>query len=283
MTRASQTHSSADFSAILKRQETFGSGLGEDVADLINSWYDRLLLQTGWQLSPGVVVLLNILGAVALGGGLFVWREDFLLTAVGSVLGFFLPTLIALVARNRRQRTILRQLPAMLEELARAAKTGRSIEQCLLMVAEDTPAPLGEEIRLAARRLALGIPLREALRDWTLRTGVNTLGLLATTLVVHQQTGGDLVVVLNRLSQTVRDRIMFLGRLQAATAASRATALLMIVLPPAVLVFFTLRDPNYLGRLLASTGGRAATLLALMLEVIGIVWVLRILRNTQRS
>ncbi len=59
-------------------------------------------------------------------------------------------------------------------------------------------------------------------------------------------------MVMERLSRTVRDRLLFLGRLRAATAASRATAILMISLPPAVLAFFTFREPDYLSNLLSS-------------------------------
>ena len=110
-----------------------------------------------------------------------------------------------------------------------------------------------------------------------------TLNLMNTTLTVQQQTGGDLVTVLNRLSQAVRDRLLFLGRLRAATAASRATATLMIVLPPAILVFFLLRDPDYFDNLMGSVWGRNATLIAIGLEIIGAVWVLRILKSSQRT
>ena len=136
---------------------------------------------------------------------------------------------------------------------------------------------------MAARRLDMGLPLREAVRDLPHRTGVNTFSLLNTTLIVQQQTGGDLVMVLERLSRTVRDRLLFLGRLRAATAASRATAMLMILLPPAVLAFFSFREPDYLQHLLSSSWGRNATLLALGLEVVGAVWVLRILKDSQHT
>lgn len=272
-----------DFRGILKDRETFGTGRGTTFADRLNSWFDTLLLQTGWELAPAVMVLLCVCGSVALGGLIFVIQENLLTAAFGTLVGFVLPVLAAMWARGRRQQLILQQLPAMLEELARAAKTGRSVEQCLQLVAVDTPDPLGRELRLASRRLDLGMPLRDALSDWPQRTGVMTLNILATTLVVQQQTGGDLVTVLTRLSRTVRDRLLFLGRLRAATAASRATAILMIVLPPAVLAFFTLRDPNYFTELMRSTWGRNATLTACVLEIVGVIWVLRILRNSQRT
>src|SRR5690606_1470899 len=128
---------------------------------------------------------------------------------------------------------ILDQLPPMIDELARAAKTGRSLENCLGQVAHDTPNPLGAELRDCTRKLALGLSIDDALKELPHRTGLVAASVLATALSIHRQTGGDLVRVLARLSQTLRTRIQFQGRLKAATAASRATAILMIALPPA--------------------------------------------------
>lgn len=126
-----------------------------------------------------------------------------------------------------------------------AAKTGRSLDQCMQLVAEDTPSPLGDELRLCVQKMDLGMSVSEAIRDLPYRTGVVSLNVLRTALTVHHQTG-DLISVLDRLSSTIRDRISYLGRLKAATAASRASAIMMLIIPPGVVVFFLFRDPDYL-------------------------------------
>ncbi len=272
-----------EFAGILKDQEHFGTGRDVDTADRINNWFDTLMLQCGWGLSPTSVLLLCILSAISLGGAVFVIQENLLTSAFAGMAGFVIPIAAAMITRSRRQTQYMQQLPPMLEELARAAKTGRSVQQCLQLVATDTPAPLGDELRLASGRMELGMPLGEAMSDLPHRTGLMTFNLLRTTLVVQQQTGGDLVSVLTRLSRTVRDRLMFLGRLRAATAASRATAILMLLIPPGVLAFFMFRDPNYFQNLISSPWGRNATLLAIGLEIVGAIWVLRILRDSQRT
>lgn len=283
MSAASIEPPTSSYAGILLERENFGSGRPADSADRLNTWFDVLMLQCGWQLSPTMVLMLSASSAIALGGAIFVWQENLLTTAFGALCGFLIPVVAAMMARSRRQTLIMQQIPAMLEELGRAAKTGRSVEQCIQLVADDTPAPLGEELQLIAGRLKLGVPLKDAVRDLPYRTGVMTLSLMNTTLIVQQQTGGDLVTVLNRLSHAIRDRLAFLGRLQAATAASRATATLMIVLPPAILAFFLFRDPLYFQNLMSSAWGRNATLIAIALEVIGAVWVLRILKDSQRT
>jgi tight adherence protein B len=273
----------SDYAGILRDDQGFGTGAGTTAEDRVNNGFDQLMVQSGMRLDPAVFLLLMLLSGVALGGILFVWQEDFLITAIGIALGFMVPLAVAYALRARRQQKLLTQMPDMVDELARAARTGRSIEQCLTMVAQDTPLPLREEMGLITSRLALGTSLKHALSGIPERTGLVSMKILAMALTVHQQTGGDITSVLDRLSRTMRERMQYLGRLRAATAASRATAILMLVLPPGILAFFLVRDPDYLTRLFSSGWGRVITITAIILDFIGVIWTLRILKTSQKT
>lgn len=272
-----------EFAGILRDELSFGSGTGETAEDRVNSGFDQLMIQSGMKISPVVFLMLQLLSAVALGGIAFVWQEDFLITAIAMALGFMLPLAVAYGLRARRQQKLLDQMPEMVDELARAARTGRSIEQCLALVASDTPFPLREEMNVVTSRLSLGSSLKHALAGVPERTGLVSMKILAMALTVHQQTGGDITSVLDRLSHTMRERMQYLGRLRAATAASRATAILMLVIPPGILAFFLFRDPDYLTRLFSSGWGRVITITAILLDVVGVIWTLRILKSSQRT
>jgi len=272
-----------EFAGILKPQETYAESDRQDVGNRINSWFDLLMIQSGFGSSPALVLAMCLCSGVLIGGLIFVVQENLLTTAVAGVIGCVLPIIAMVAIRMRRQAQMMSQMPGMLDELARAAKTGRSLEHCLQQVAEDTPLPLGSELQLCTRKLALGVPLDSALHEFPTRTGLVSSSVFVTALSVHRQTGGDLVKVLERLAQTVRDRMQFQGRLKAATAASRGTAFLMIILPPAILAFFAFRDPNYLSNLMESSWGRLVTITAIFLEIVGALWVMAVLRKSQLS
>ena len=272
-----------EFGGILREQETFATGESEDVGNRINSWFDLLMIQSGMGLSPSMVLALCLCCGVALGGLAFVMQENLITAAIAAFIGFIAPIVVSVIMRSRRQTVMMNQMPPMIDELARAAKTGRSLEACLQVVANDTPAPLGSELRRCTDRIAFGLPLSQAMEELPVRTGLVSTSVLATALGVHRETGGDLVQVLQRLAETVRDRIQFQGRLAAATAASRGVAILMITLPPAILVFFCIRDPGYWQNLMNSTWGFRLTLLAACLQIIGSLWVLRILSSSKQS
>ncbi|MCA9054893.1 MAG: type II secretion system F family protein [Planctomycetaceae bacterium] len=271
------------FSGILRQQETFAAPGDDSVGNRINGWFDRLMTQTGWGLPPSVVLMLCVVSGVAVGGLLFVWLENPLPAAVGAMFGGLLPIIIAVAVRASRQKQINDQLPGMIDELARAARSGRSLESCLQMVAHDTPAPLGTEMQQCVHKLELGLPVHEAMAQLPERTGVVSTSILNTALAVHRQTGGDLIRVLERLSRTLRDRQQFLGRLRASTTASRLTAFLMIGLPPIILGFFLFRDPEYFRKLMDSSWGRMTTLTAVILMFIGSLWVLRVLSSSRNA
>ena len=271
------------FAGILRNQERFATTDDDKVSNRINTEFDRVMIQSNVDISPTTLLMLCLLSGIVVGGLILVFQENPLTAAVGLGAGSLFPLLYVVFARIQRQRLMTQQLPSMIEELARAAKTGRSIDQCCAMVAEDTPEPLGSELRVCVRRMQMGEDIASSMRDLPDRTGLVALNILVTSLGVHQQTGGDLVMVLERLAQTIRDRLLFLGRLRAATIGSRWTAILMIALPPIIITFFMFRDTNYLNQLLSTYWGRALTTSAVILDLVGAVWVLSILRGSQRT
>ena len=271
-----------EFRGILKRDVRFASGQDNSTSEAVNGWFDRLMLQSGIQTEPSVWLMLCLLTAVALGGLTFVAIEDFLLTAFATVFGMLAPILLAAVLRSRRQKQIMEQLPAMAEEMARAARSGRNVESSFMLVAADTPAPLGIELKLVARRTEMGIALGSAVQDLPERTGVAAVTMLTSAIGVHQETGGDLVQVLERLATAVRDRLHFFNRLRAATIASRLGAIMMLIIPPLVMGFFLFRNPLHLQELMASFWGRLSLWTGITLQVVGAFFVFRILRKSAR-
>lgn len=271
------------FAGILREQDQFAQPDDVGVTADINSAFDKLVLQSGVPMSPAMLTALCFSLSLVMAGSLFVMSDNLMMGAIGAGLGAILPIAFTVWIRSQRQRQIMDQMPPMVDELARAAKTGRSLAQCLELVAHDTPSPLGDELRLCTKKLAMGVGLPQALAELPPRTGIVSMNVFTMALTVHEQTGGDLVTVMDRLSRTIRDRIMFLGRLRAATAASRAASILMIGLPPAIVAFFAWRDPNYFRDLFDSPWGGRLTMIAIALQIIGAAIVLRILRNTARS
>jgi tight adherence protein B len=271
-----------DFAGILRDEIRYSSRDITGAGSAVNGWYDRLMLQSGISVSPAVWLMLCVLTGVSVGGLIFVLTEIVPLAVLGGLFGIALPLAAAAVARSNRQKQIRLQLPEAAEELARAARSGRNVESALHFVAGDTVAPLGDELRLAVRRVDMGIDVAAAVRDLPERTGVTALTMLTSSISLHQDTGGDLVQVLERLAASVRDRMHFVNRMRAATISSRMALILMVVIPPLIIGFYVIRDPQYLTNLMSSFWGRLTFWSGVVLQIVGALMVFNILRKTAR-
>lgn len=199
-----------------------------------------------------------------------------------GVAGLLLPIGLAIYLRTRRQTAIMNQLSGMADELARSARAGRNLEQSLMLVASDTPAPLGDELKVSARRMEMGLDVASSVRDLADRTGVSTLTIFSSALSLNQDTGGDLILVLERLATAVRDRLHFVARQRAATVASRWGATMMILIPFIVMVIYTVWNPNYLTQLTESSWGRKSLWWGISGLLTGGFFVYRILARSSR-
>jgi tight adherence protein B len=271
-----------EFSGLLREDTQFARGESTGVGESVNGWFDELMIHSGLRTSPSLWLGLCVLFAAALGGSVFVITERPFVTAIVAAIGLFVPIIFAMSARTRRQKLIMDQLPGMSEELARCARSGRNLEHSFMLVAADTPSPLGDELRISARRIEMGLDVGRAVKDLAARTGVSTLTMFSSALAVHQDTGGDLICVLERLATAVRDRLHFVSRQRAATIASRMGAIMMVIIPVLVMGFYLFRDPSYLNTLLSSFWGRLSLGLGVFLQVIGCLFVFRILKRSSR-
>lgn len=271
-----------EFAGLLREDQQFARGDSDGIGESVNGWYDLLMLQSGLRSSPGLWLALSVVCGLAVGGAVFVATERPFLTAIFAIVGLSLPIVLAMVSRSRRQKAIMNQLPGMADELARFARSGRNLEHSFTLVAIDTPSPLGDELRISARRMEMGLDVGTAVKDLSRRTGVSTLTMFSSALTVHQDTGGDLISVMERLATAVRDRLHFVSRQQAATIASRMGTIMMVIFPIFIMGFYLFRDPDYLNSLLNSFWGRLSLWTAIIFQIAGCLLVFRILSRSSR-
>jgi tight adherence protein B len=76
------------------------------------------------------------------------------------------------------------------------------------------------------------------------RIGSNDLRLMVMVITIQRSVGGDLPAILTTLADTMRQREEMRAEINAATAQSRATALIVTLLPivAAVFLYFLVRD-----------------------------------------
>jgi tight adherence protein B len=181
-------------------------------------------------------VLLGIVGLLRFG-----LRPEFLVLVV---IGYLLPWLYLRNRRGHRLRQFDASLPRAMELIANSMKAGQSVAQSLTAVTDNANPPVSDEFALARREIELGASVESALNNMVKRIGSNDLRLMVMVITIQRSVGGDLPAILVTLTDTMRQREEMRAEVLAATAQSRATSLIITLLPivAAVLLYFVVQD-----------------------------------------
>ncbi len=267
-----------DDSSILVRTPAPPQAEAQGTLTRFDRWFDTAVLRSGLDATPAGVFAVMFLLATALGGGLYLWREQFGLAALGIVIGVAVPLAVVAYAYRRYRRQLQNQLPDALRMLAGSVRAGQTIEQAIEFYARHGAQPLAEEFGHCAALLQLGVAPTAALQSTAERVRLLDFDLLVSTVGLYTQTGGNLVLLMERLADSVRDRNAFVGQFYAATAQSRLVAIALGCAAPLFFLVYVLVEPDHVQAFFASSGGWATLGLCAALEVIGVIWLWRILK-----
>jgi tight adherence protein B len=196
-----------------------------------------------------------------------------------AVVGLAVPlTVRALIRRKleRRRKLFAEQLPDNLQVLASALRAGHSFVGALSVVVDDAAEPSRTEFRRVVGDEQLGIPLEDAISSVVRRMDNRDLEQVAVVAALQRQTGGSMAEVLERVTETVRDRFELRRLVQTLTAQGRLSRWVVSALPVVLLIAISILNPTYTEPLFATTGGRLALLGSAGLVALGSYVIKRI-------
>ncbi len=243
--------------------------------------FARTLAESGLGWSIGMFLTrVALAGGIGLVLGLVVGSP--LLALVLGLCGAAVLWIVVRAARARRLAQCDEQMPQALEIMALALRAGHALPSALRLAGEESPAPLCHELRRAADEHALGRSIVDVLAGLGRRLpGCDAVNTFVVAVAVLQETGGNLIGVIDRIVENARARASYQARLRALTAEGRQSAKLLGLLPGAFGVLAMMSDPSYGHMLLHDGGGQLIALLALGLWAMGLMWTRRLVRPMQ--
>jgi tight adherence protein C len=167
--------------------------------------FDRMLVMAGEPIDLGSFVLLWVL--IAVGTAVFSFLLLPPLSAVLiALLGVLGPYLWLKRAVRIRRKKITNALPDAIDLLVACVEAGLGLDASLIRVAEATEGPLGDEIDLTLREIAMGQPRQEALLELGQRPGVPDLDGFIRPVVQAERTGVSIGDALRVQAQYMRVR-----------------------------------------------------------------------------
>lgn len=208
------------------------------------------LNSANWQITPSEYFLIRffsailffVLGSLILGS----WVAGL---ALGPVV-YSIPSVMLFSAVNKRQRQFQDQLIDTLTLIKGAVAAGSSFLQALDVVAGEMAAPSSEEFRRVRREVELGLPLSQALSNLANRMESDDLFLVVSAVNINMQIGGNLTLILDTVTETIRNRIYLFGEIRSLTSYARYTSYLLTLLPFLTAFVLAIISPTYFERLL---------------------------------
>jgi len=180
---------------------------------------------------------------------------------------------------GRRATQMAAALLTASDLLAQLLPAGHSTRQALVVMAESGPVELRSEVRRILDRLA-EVSLEDALTEAQMRIRQPLFTLIVSALIVGNRSGGRLAPLLQELSRAAHQIEAVQGQLRAEQAQGRLGALVIALMPLALLVVLHVVNPQYLAPY-STFGGQLLLGALIAMIVVGYVWMLRILRLPQ--
>ena len=239
---------------------------------IFDRWFARVVRLGRVPWTPTGVALVIGGGTTVVAALVLVLTEQ-AFSAFSAAAFFVLLSLLTLqLAFYRMVAAFEQQLPFALDLLARAVSAGESLDQAIETVSTSVDEPAKSEFKRFHNQLAMGLSVRAAMDSMVGRVDTMNVRIMGSILSVHRENGGNLAETLHRLAEVIRNRFDYHRRLRTVTGAGRVSLLIVITLAVGLLAYLFLGQPDYGKQFFESSSGRTMLTVAVVLEVIGIIW-----------
>ena len=229
------------------------------------------LIQANLTTTPQTFMIVSIVvggvcGAVALLLGLVIWQ----VAGIAIIVGFGLPRWILSLMIKRRQSKFTASFADAMEIIVRGVRTGLPLGDCLKIIAHESPEPIREEFARVVEAEAVGVPIETCLDRMYDRMPLSEVKFFATVLNIQRSTGGNLGEALANLANVLRGRKLLREKIKALAAEAKASAIIIGVLPPGVMVLVTVVSPDYMVELYTTSTGHRNLMIGAGMMMAGI-------------
>ncbi len=220
-----------------------------------------------------LVALVAFVVVLALGNG---HPIALLLGIVVGVVGYMLPAFYVRMRVTRQVQKFNDQLADMLTMVSNSLRAGFGLLQALDLAAEQSQPPMSTELHHLLRDTRLGASIETALESMGERVGSYDLDVVITAILIQRSVGSNLSEVLETVAHTIRERARIQGEINTLTAQKKLSGVVIALMPPAVVLLMLVINFSYMSALFTDPLGRFLLIVAIALDVIGILIIKRI-------
>ncbi|MEZ4458907.1 MAG: type II secretion system F family protein [bacterium] len=261
-------------------------GGGEALANRVareKGLYERLIGKELYRLfldiSPQEFFLLHLLFlimAIVISG---IMIEDWTMgVIVGGLIGYAGPKIYLKRAWSNRIKELDSQVEESMIYMSNSFKANPALPDAIQDVINSMGPPITQELSVLLKEYKLGTPLDTALINMQQRVPSRNLQLAVSALIIGRTVGGNIPKILEDIASTIRESFRLERVIDTQTAQGKMQAWVMGLMPAVVVMMFYLMDPELITPLFETLPGYAILAVAALLNVIGVVFILKIVR-----
>lgn len=250
------------------------------------SGVDRVMKSSGWKpfraselemadvrMSSATLVAWLLMGAgMAFAVGLVVGHSVWL----GLMLAVFVAVGAKFYLRYRagkRRELFASQLNNVLQLMASSLRAGQSFSQALDSCARDSQSPMSDELGRIVNETRIGRDLIAAMEDTAERMRCEDFVWIAEAVAITRDSGGNLNEIIDRVAETIRERTEIRERVRAFASEGRLSSYVLMGLPVAVGLAYSVVSPGYLNPLFQTGLGRLLLVGSAVMFTISYFWM----------
>jgi len=171
------------------------------------------------------------------------------------------------------------QFPGAMDLLGLSLRAGHTMSSAIELLSSEVEPPLSTEMLIAFEEQRFGLSIAESLIHMVGRVDSQDLKYFVTAVLIQQETGGNLVEIIEKISHVIRARLNFKIKISALTADGRLSATILTILPAVMFVLLLILRPEYEGALIHDPLGRKLLAVAIIILLLG----LRIMNKLVKS
>ncbi|MGH6718023.1 MAG: type II secretion system F family protein [Alphaproteobacteria bacterium] len=213
-------------------------------------------------------------GVVCVGIYLYLGMPTIGVVPVFLVGMFGLPRSFVARMAKRRINKFTQYFAEAVDVIVRGVQSGLPVNECLNIIARESPEPIGGEFRQIVEGIKVGLTLNETMQRAVDRLPTAEFKFFAVVLAIQQTTGGNLAETLGNLSGVLRDRKRMSDKIKSMTSEARMTASIIGSLPFAMSAILALTSPNYIAILFTDPMGHYMIGAGIVSMSVG-VWIMQ--------
>jgi tight adherence protein B len=244
----------------------------------IASYLGKKLLHSDVKMSVNQLIFLSIFLFIVIFILSLLLNISFWASAIFALLIASIPYAWVSYKYGRRQKLLERQLPDILDFIARSMQAGHDFNSALKLAAMESPMPISGEFQLVFDEVNFGGTIHHSMEGLSQRIDCSDVRYFAIAVLINREIGGDISSLLKNVATLIRDRLTFKDTVYAMTAEGRVSAIILGVMPflIGVLIFYV--SPGFVDVLWTDPAGQKMFIYAFLLMLFGGFWMYRLVQ-----